>query len=90
MLLNSLRNPVCHEAAEDLREAVEAEPYADAGALLFFGVPLRCEEGEARRDCCFEDTEEEAYGYGAGIALYGCHAAEDEAPHYDAEGGVFG
>jgi len=40
-------NAVGEAAAEDLGEPVETEPDASARALLFFGVPLRGEEGEA-------------------------------------------
>ncbi len=80
---------ICHQPTEYLGEPVEAEPYAYARPLLFLGVPLGCEKGEAGRDGCFEDAEEEAHSYRAGIILYGRHAAENEAPHYDAERGVF-
>ena len=90
VVVDAFGDAVGQEATEDLRPAVEGEPDADAGPLLGFRVPLRGEEGEARRDGCFEDAQEEADGQGA-LEVAGCrHAAEDQAPHHDAEGGVFG
>lgn len=83
------RDAVGHEAAEDLPEAVEAEPDACAGALFFDGIPLTGEQGEARGNGRLEDAEEEADYHCAGEALGGGHAAEDQAPHDHVEGGPF-
>ena len=61
------------QAAEDLSHSVEAEPDSDPGAVFAFGVPLRGEEHEARRDGGFEDAEEEADGDGGGEVFDGRH-----------------
>ena len=83
-------NTVGYQPAKYLGKAVEAEPDSYACSLLSFGVPLGREEGEAGCHRSFEDTEEKPDGNGAGVVLHSCHAAEDQAPHYDAEGGVLG
>lgn len=70
-----------------LSEAIETKPYSGAETLFPLRVPLACEEGESRCDCCFEDAEEEADGDGAGVVFYGGEAGEDDAPHDDVEGG---
>lgn len=76
-----------HEAAEDLAPAVETEPDAGPGALLLDGVPLGGEQGEAGGDGGLEDAQEEAHRHGAGEVVGGGHAAQDQAPHDDVEGG---
>lgn len=53
------RNAVGDQSAEDLSEAVEGEPEADAGALFALRVPLGCEKGESRGDGGFEDAQED-------------------------------
>lgn len=40
MLRRTNCNAVCHQAAEDLAPAVEAEPYIDSTILFLLGVPL--------------------------------------------------
>lgn len=77
---------VREQAAEDLREPVEAEPDAGSAALLFGGVPLGREECEAGRYGGFEDAEEETDCDCAGEVLDSREAREDYAPHYDIEG----
>lgn len=59
VLAGTDRDPVRHQSAEDLTEAVEREPKPRAGALFFLGVPLGREESETRCDCGLEDAEED-------------------------------
>lgn len=55
--------------------------------MLFFGVPLRGEKGEARGYSCFKDAQEEADGDRASEVFDGGEAGEDDAPDDDVEGG---
>lgn len=83
------RDAVGDEAAEDLRPPVKREPDARAEALLAFSVPLRRDEGEARRDGGLEDTEEEADGDGAGEVVHRGEAGERQTPEDDVDAAVF-
>jgi hypothetical protein len=89
VLTRSYRDTVRHQAAEDLGESVEGEPDACARSLLFLGVPLGCEEGEAGRDGCFENAQEESDGHSSAIAVHGSEARQDDAPHDDIESRFF-
>lgn len=78
-----MSNAECDETADRSEESEKRNPNRRSRCLFLACPPNACNGNEARRDCCFEHTEEETDCSEAGERGAGCCKHEDRGPDDD-------